>query len=189
MAILGILLIGWKIYDNYNYTNDTIISEENKTTKEKEENDMIVIHITGEVKKPGIVKIEEGSRVQDIIDKAGGLTDKADITNVNLAYVVEDGTKIKIPSTNDEKTNEQVITEGIGENIINIEDKKDTLVNINSANEAELEELPGIGPSISSRIVEYRNSNGKFKTIEDIKNVTGIGENKFNNIKLFIKVK
>ena len=65
----------------------------------------------------------------------------------------------------------------------------DKVVNINTATQTELEELPGIGPSIANKIIQYRNTNGKFKTIEDIKNITGIGDSKFEKIKDFIKVK
>ena len=129
--------------------------------------------------------------VVDIIKEAGGLTEKADITNVNLAYAVEDGTKIRIPSTDDED-NKDYITQDIGEGIVMQEENtnsKNSIININVATEIELEELPGIGASIASRIVEYRNNKGKFKNIEDIKNVTGIGDNKFEKIKDLIKVK
>lgn len=82
--------------------------------------------------------------------------------------------------------------EGSGKGVIISEEsssKSNSLININTANETEFEELPGIGPSIANRIVEYRNNNGKFKKIEDIKNVTGIGNSKYEKIKDFIKVK
>ena len=153
---------------------------------------MMAVHVTGEVKNPGVVKVKEGSRIEDIIEAAGGLTENADITNVNLAYIVEDGMKIRIPSSNEENDSEDYITEDSGKGVILSEESNNSsssIVNINTANEAELEQLPGIGPSISSKIVEYRNKNGKFKNIEDIKNVTGIGDSKFEKIKEYIKVK
>ena len=153
---------------------------------------MMAVHITGEVKKSGVVKIKEGSRIEDIIEASGGLTENADITNVNLAFVVEDGMKIRIPSVNEEKTDEDYITEDSGKGVIisdDINSISNSIININTASESELEQLPGIGPSISSRIVEYRNKNGKFKSIEDIKNVTGVGDSKFEKIKDLIKVK
>lgn len=197
---LVVLLIGWNLYNSMN-SGDSIESSnmmisENTTQKEKnnEDNDEeIVVHITGEVKKPGVVKLKEGSRIEDIIEAAGGLTENADISNVNLAYVVEDGVKIRIPSNNDEDIDEEsYITEGSGKGVIISDENQSTsnsVVNINTATQTELEELPGIGPSIASRIVEYREQNGKFKTVEDIKNVTGIGENKFEKIKDYIRVK
>ena len=197
IAILVIILIGWKYYDSKNYEEvnsqeilATNTKKENKNSNEEE--DMMAVHITGEVKKSGVVKIKEGSRIEDIIEAAGGLTENADITNVNLAFVVEDGMKIRIPSINEEKTDEDYITEDSGKGVIMTDENTSTsssVININTASESELEQLPGIGPSISSRIIEYRNKNGKFKSIEDIKNVTGVGDSKFEKIKDLIKVK
>lgn len=168
-------------------------TSENKTNVEMQE-DLVIIHITGSVKNPGIVKLKDGSRIEDAIEAAGGLTENADITNVNLAYVLDDGVKIRIPSITDEKSgDEQILEEGSGENII--EETNMTLgastkeVNINKATETELQTLPGIGASLASRIIEYRNQNGKFSKIEDIKNVNGIGDSKYDNIKDFITVK
>ena len=111
---------------------------------------------------------------------------------MNLAYVLDDGTKIKIPNLDDEDIgDEDVLSKDSGEGIIQ-EDEKTTntnIVNINKATENELSTLPGIGNSLATRIVEYRKQNGNFKTIEDIKNVSGIGESKFANIKDFISIK
>lgn len=197
IGILVIILISWKIYDSSNFSkldeNDVLNTSTSKENSEKvkEEEEFVAIHITGEVKHPGVVKVKEGSRIQDIIKAAGGLTENADISNVNLAYIVEDGIKIRIPSTTDEK-NKEYISKDIGEGIIVDEENgnnNNTVININTANETELEELPGIGTSIAGRIVEYRNKNGKFKSIEDIKNVTGIGDSKFEKIKDLIKIK
>lgn len=168
-------------------------TSENKTNVKIQE-DLVIIHITGSVKNPGIVKLKYGSRIEDAIEAAGGLTENADITNVNLAYVLDDGVKIRIPSITDEKNgDEQILEEESGENII--EETNMTLgastkeVNINKATETELQSLPGIGASLASRIIEYRNQNGKFSKIEDIKNVNGIGDSKYDNIKDFITVK
>ena len=194
IAILVIILIGWKIYDSskFEIVNENQILVSNTKEENNEEENIMAVHVTGEVKNPGVVKVKEGSRIEDIIKAAGGLTENADITNVNLAFAVEDGMKIRIPSNNEESIGEEYITEDSGKGVIMSEEKTSSsslVVNINTANETELEELPGIGPSISSRIVEYRNKNGKFKVIEDIKNVTGIGDSKYEKIKDFIKVK
>ena len=194
ICILVIILIGWKIYDSSNFETEDksqIIDSNTQESKTEDEEESVIVHVTGEVKKPGVVRVKEGSRVEDIVKAAGGLTENADISNINLAYVVEDGTKIRIPSTDDEKQ-EEYITQSIGEGIIMQEESnnsRSSIVNINTANETELEELPGIGASIAGRIVEYRNKNGKFKNIEDIKNVTGIGDSKFEKIKSLIRVK
>ena len=187
----------WKKWYNIYITNfeteeeSQIMDSNIQESKTEDEEELVIVHVTGEVKKPGVVRVKEGSRVEDIVKAAGGLTENADISNINLAYVVEDGTKIRIPSTDDEKQ-EEYITQSIGEGIIMQEESNNSrgsIVNINTANETELEELPGIGASIAGRIIEYRNKNGKFKSIEDIKNVTGIGDSKFEKIKESIRVK
>ena len=194
ICILVIILVGWKIYDSSNFETEEesqIMDSNIQESKTEDEEELVIVHVTGEVKKPGVVRVKEGSRVEDIVKAAGGLTENADISNINLAYVVEDGTKIRIPSTDDEKQ-EEYITQSIGEGIIMQEESNNSrgsIVNINTANETELEELPGIGASIAGRIIEYRNKNGKFKSIEDIKNVTGIGDSKFEKIKESIRVK
>lgn len=100
-----------------------------------------------------------------------------------MAYEVKDGQKINIPNVNTVEI-DSYISQEIGENII-IEDIKTTtnLVNINTATQSELETLAGVGPSTALKIINYREENGKFKTIEDIKNVPGIGDAKFETIK------
>lgn len=172
-------------------TNTIAIYEENKESKETaQENKKIVIYITGAVKKEGIYEISENSRIADSIEIAGGLEENANIENMNLAYVLEDGMKIHIPSINEnmneiqDNTNEYITKEnGDTQTVKNINEK----VNINTATQTELETLPGIGPSIALKIIDYRKENGKFNTIEDIKKVNGIGENKYSKIKELIK--
>ena len=196
IAIGVILLFTKKIIDSTNNYNE-ISTEENISTeatqeKNDDEQDKIVIHVIGAIKKPGVVKVQEGSRIEDVIEVAGGLTEDADITNVNLAYILEDGVKLRIPSVNDEEiSQEEYISDESGEGIIlseNTSKNSGGLVNINTATQSELETLNGIGPAIAEKIIEYREKNGKFKSIEDIKNVGGIGKNKYENIKDYIKV-
>ena len=202
IAIAGIVAIGimYFIYNKNQVKEDINIENEilvnNVITNENNTNDdLVIIHITGSVKNPGIVKLKEGSRIEDAIEAAGGLTENADITKVNLAYVVEDGTKIKIPSASEEDIgDEDIIDSKSGDNIIIEENavpsnNSTQTININKATEKEFETLPGIGPSLASKIIEYRNQNGKFESIEDIKNVNGIGDNKYEKIKDLITVK
>lgn len=145
----------------------------------------IVVHITGQVVNNGIVKIEEGARIIDAIEAAGGATAEADLSKINLAYLLEDGMKIYVPNIHDEE-NLTSITSSSG---VSESNKKVLKVNINTATSEELQKLPGIGESIANRIITYRKENGKFKDIEDLKNVSGIGDAKFNNIKSYIFVK
>lgn len=199
VIIVGIIIIIGILYFIYNgidkkstdQIDNNMLSIENNTKENEGSKELVIVHITGAVKTPGIVKLPEGARIEDAIDKAGGLTEDADISDVNLAYVLEDGIKIKIPTISEEK-NEEIIINSSGEGIVekeisnNFENK---IININKANETDLQTLPGIGASLAGRIVEYRNSNGKFNEIEDIKNVSGIGDSKYENIKNLICVK
>lgn len=199
LVLIIIYLYNSKKIDNLQ-ADDSILFADNQVTsnieerreERREENEKIIIHITGAVRLPGIVKLEEGSRIEDAINKAGGLTEDADISKVNLAFVLEDGVKIKIPSNSDiGDLEEDIVNNGSGENILeDFENSSEsTLLNINKATEQELQRLPGIGPSLASKIIKYRNEMGKFSNVEDIKNVNGIGENKFENIKNNISVK
>ncbi len=198
-VLIGIISF---IYNKNQTKDDTILendilitntSTNNNLVENESSKDLVVVHITGSVKNPGIVKLSEGSRIEDAIQAAGGLTENADISKVNLAYVLDDGIKIKIPSiTDDDIGDEDIINEESGENIIENDttsSKNNKSININKATETELETLPGIGASLASRIVEHRKQNGNFSSIEDIKNVSGIGDSKYLNIKDFITVK
>ena len=158
-------------------------NNENNIDGEDEEVEEIIVHITGEVNKPGIVILNKNSRIADAINKAGGATKEADLNQINLAYILEDGQKIYIPNKNEKIDEDEYITEGNGNNIGNNSQKEGEKVNINEAMQTELEELPGIGPSLASRIIEYREQNGDFKKIEELQNVKGIGDAKYNDIK------
>lgn len=172
-------------------TNDQIENNSNEQQLEKNEN--IIVHVSGAVNKEGIVELKNNSRIIDAIDKAGGLKDEADITNINLAYIIEDGMKIHIPSKEEKESTiivESNIDSGTVEqsNEIKSNNNKKLKININTATKTDLETLPGIGESTALKIIEYRKEKGKFKLIEDIKQVNGIGENKFNKIKELITV-
>lgn len=180
-------------------TNILESTEENDiSNKEKNNaNEKIIVYITGEVSNPGLYELEENSRIADCIEKAGGTKEKADINNINLATILEDGEKIYIPAKDEEKAQEKTNNKSEEKNNNNItsktvvkneENQKNTKVNINTATQTELESLPGIGPSIATKIIEYRKENGKFKNIEEIKKVNGIGENKYKKIRELIKV-
>ena len=170
-------------------------SEDNVETNQEK----IYIYVTGEVNIPGVVILNKGSRISDAINAAGGVTNNANTTKINLVYVLEDGMKVRIPSNKELNNNssfEYITTksgEGANENIEKEEktenkvNKKTTsLVNINTATQTELETLPGIGPSIALKIINYRKENGKFSNVEELKNVNGIGDNKFEAMKKYV---
>lgn len=187
VVIGGIKLIDIYYQNNNNNNNEEITIQNVLTTEdepEKIENETIKVYVTGEVKNQGVIELEQGSRIVDAIEKAGGQTEEANLKNVNLAYELEDGQKIYIPNKSEENTNE--ITD---DGITGIDSKENDTIDINKADEKELQELNGIGESLASSIIKYREDNGKFKNIEDLKNVPGIGESKFSNIKEKIKVK
>lgn len=172
-----------------NSSKDSAKSKFGVVTKDK----MITVHVIGEVVSPGVVSLKEGSRIIDAINSCGGKTENADITKINLAYILEDGIQIYVPRLDDDIDNVEYIREGAGENVIsdNVvqDDKKIIKVNINTANLDKLQTLPGIGEAMAKRIIEYRTENGKFQSIEDIKNVSGIGDSKFEKIKEYIVIK
>lgn len=201
--IIVIALLGYTFFNLYSdnnndidYNEDLMVNvtntndiKENVNTNIEVSSEKIVVYIIGCVKNPGIYKLDFDSRVSDVVNAAGGLLEDADTSKINLAFKLEDGQKITIPSTKDNQnsntTYEDYISTDAGDMIsqTNNYSTKNKKVNINSASQTELETIPGIGPSIALRIISYRNENGKFKNIEDLKNVSGIGESKFNTMK------
>ena len=167
-----------------NLENNLEIQEE--TTKEEYSDETILVHVSGAVKKEGVIELKINSRISDAIEKAEGIREDACIEDINLAYKLEDGMKIHIPTKQEkeEKKEEEYVTtlSGIHTNQEETE-KKDTKVNINTATQTQLETLPGIGPSTAMKILDYRKEKGKFTKIEEIKEVGGIGEAKFDKIK------
>ena len=122
----------------------------------------MVVHVSGQVVNPGVVKLKEGARIIDAIEMAGGVTEEADLEKVNLAYLLEDAQKVYIPSKK-EKIESAYVLEGSGEEAVLLNEggkssKKEEklMININTAKEEELEKLDGIGSSIATRIVNYR---------------------------------
>ncbi len=149
----------------------------------------VFVHVCGEVVSPGVYEIGSDKRIIDLIEMAGGFTDKASEDYINLAEVVKDQTKIYIPSV-DEVTNEQLVDAGTDNNnndSVNASKDGDK-ININKADESELTSLTGIGVSRAKNIISYREEHGAFSRIEDIMNVTGIKEGLFDKIKDHITV-
>jgi competence protein ComEA len=145
---------------------------------EEDEPLLIMVHISGQVYFPGIYELVNGDRVVDAVELAGGLTKSADLDRINLAKKVKDEEKIFIPEIGIEipaDIEAEVQSAGSG------------LININTCSKNDLESLPGIGEVIAERIIQYRDTS-KFYEIEDIRNVSGIGDAKFNSIKDLITV-
>ena len=146
-----------------------------KTENTAEQESQIGVHVTGAVAAPDQVYfLPEGARVADAIEAAGGASEEADLSQLNLAGYVQDGQRIYVPVMGEKIEN---ITNTAGEN------PENPLTNINLATKIELLDLPGIGETYAERIIQYREENGPFETIEDIMKVKGIGESKFNDLK------
>ena len=193
-----IMIILFFCFDNNGFENsnkddlniyDIALIEGNENNDEKIENKIskIKVHITGEVLKKGLIELDEGSRIADAINEAGNITEFADLSKVNLAYELSDGQKVYIPSIKDET--EEYISESAGESVLEDEDVKDGKININTADIDLLQTINGVGESLASKIIDYRKQNGKFKSVEDLKNVSGIGDKKFEDIKDKVIVK
>lgn len=137
------------------------------------ETEYIFVHIEGCVQNPGLFKIEKGTRLYELIDIAGGETEDADLSKINLASILVDTQKIYVPAITIYSENDENSTDY----------SHNKLVNINTATSSELQTLNGIGPNMAERIIKYREQNGGFTQIDDIMKVEGIGESKFNKIK------
>lgn len=146
---------------------DEIVIKENDEVEEE----FIFVHVEGAINEPGLVKVKYGTRLYELIDQAGGETEDADLSRVNLASIVSDEQKIVIPA-------KIVVSEDMEE-----EEDESSIVNINSASKEKLTTLTGVGESTAEKIIDYREENGYFNTIEDLMNVPGIGESKFNALK------
>ncbi len=129
----------------------------------------LFVHVVGAVKVPGIYKLEVGSRVVDAVFAAGGFLDGADQTSLNLARELSDG--------------EQLFALKMGEQPSSSQGAHPSLISLNRATQAELEELPGVGPALAGRLIDWRNANGGFKSKDDLLGVSGIGQKLFESIK------
>ena len=188
---LGLTLLGFgykfmssnnqkKVIENINSENKQ--QSEDGSLENNKQNSEIYVHIDGEVKNPGVYKMKIGDRVNDAIQAAGGLTENAEKSKINLATKLKDEMKIhisKIGETNSDLSNESKDDNSDGNN--------SKLININTASKEELCKLTGIGENKAKLIIEYREKN-KFTKIEDITKVSGIGKKTFEKIKNDITV-
>lgn len=138
-----------------------------------EEKKIIIIHITGAVQEPGVYILEDGSRVYEAVEKAGGQSDDADLEMINLAEPLYDGQPVYVPRISDRDPSQVSGGNMYREGLQHVKDGK---ININFANKSQLETLPGIGAVKAQGIIDYREKNGPFKSVDDLLKVTGIGE-------------
>ena len=211
--IIFFFIIIYIIYNKNNleknkYNDIGIVSNVNKLeTQEENENELqkYNIDIKGAVKKPGVYQLDSNLTVNDAINEAGGLTKEADTSLINLAKKITNEmviivyTKEEVKNSNIVNTvikvvekecicpnieNDGCLNDEITDNITNKENGN--LININTATKEELQKINGIGESKANNIIKYRENNGNFKSIEEIKNVEGIGDNLYETIKIYI---
>ena len=163
-----------KIEKDYEINNIEYKNKENTISKN------VTIYVSGEVNNPGIVTIESDKRLYDAVEKLGGFTENADLNKVNLAIKLNDEEHYIIPKIGEENIISQDISVN---NIDTIKNEQTSKININTATIEELDNLPGVGEATANKILNYREENGMFKSIEEIKNVNGIGEKKYIDIK------
>ena len=180
MIVLGLVVSVVK-----NSGQEDVQAQEATAVTEEESAAVIYVDVGGEVNQPSVVELSDGSRVTDAIAAAGGLTEKADLTDINRAAFVSDGEKIFIPSQ-EESDSEGVISGQSGSS--SSARSSDGKININTADSSQLQELNGVGPATAEKIINYRKQNGRFQSIEDIKNVSGIGDKTYEKLKDHIRV-
>ena len=168
-------------------TEVTTVSKDSTDEKEdgnqKEEvvdQDLITVDVKGAVKSPGIYDLPVGSRINDAVQKAGGLTDNADSKFINFAQRISDEALVYVP-TNEEATSQEMPSSASN----NKENKK---VNLNKASVEELKQVKGLGAKRAQDIIDHRESNGKFKSVDDLKKVSGIGAKTIEKLKEYVTV-
>ena len=144
----------------------------------------IVVYVAGAVNRPGVVQLAEGARAKDAVDACGGFLPTADTNGVNLAQKLKDGMQVTVPEKMTAAA-QGAATQGVtgGAQAGAAKPLPEGMVNINTADEKELDKLPGVGPAMAKRIVEYRTENGAFQAPEEIKRVKGIGDAKYEKMK------
>lgn len=163
------------------------VSKDSSTDKEvkKEEpleQDLITVDVKGAVKSPGIYDLPVGSRVNDAVQKAGGLTEQADSKSINLAQKVSDEALVYVPTKGEESASQQT-SSGTASST-----SKDKKVNLNKASLEELKQVKGLGGKRAQDIIDYRESNGKFKSVDELKKVSGIGAKTIEKLKDYVTV-
>ena len=162
-------------------SKDSTDEKEDKNQKEEVvEQDLITVDVKGAVKSPGIYDLPVGSRVNDAVQKAGGLIDNADSKSINLAQKISDEALVYVP-TKEEAPNQESYSNATG----NKESKK---VNLNKASLEELKQVKGLGAKRAQDIIDHRESNGKFKSVDELKKVSGIGAKTIEKLKEYVTV-
>ncbi|EOB33789.1 competence protein CelA [Streptococcus mitis 13/39] len=164
----------------------TAVSKDSSTEKEVKEEpfeqDLITVDVKGAVKSPGIYDLPVGSRVNDAVQKAGGLTEQADSKSLNLAQKVSDEALVYVPTKGEEAASQQTAS-GTASST-----SKEKKINLNKASLEELKQVKGLGGKRAKDIIDHRESNGKFKSVDELKKVSGIGAKTIEKLKDYVTV-
>lgn len=201
IALIGVVIAGFMMLQREQKQENNIqqlmeqtsysSSSTTEKSKQRSENDqgdknegMVTVDVKGAVKKPGVYQLKSRSRVQDALLKAGGMTDEADLKSINQAQKLVDEAVVYVAK--------------VGENVVDVttntnaststSQAKAGLVNLNTATEADFQTISGIGQKRAQDIIAYREANGKFKSVDDLKNVTGIGAKTLEKLKEYVTV-
>ena len=157
-------------------------STEKEVKEEPFEQDLITVDVKGAVKSPGIYDLPVGSRVNDAVQKAGGLTEQADSKSLNLAQKVSDEALVYVPTKGEEAASQQTAS-GTASST-----SKEKKINLNKASLEELKQVKGLGGKRAKDIIDHRESNGKFKSVDELKKVSGIGAKTIEKLKDYVTV-
>ena len=209
LLFIALAVIGGTIYGNATSDDIPKLDKAAHLTKVNEDDEMdnsegktIFVYVTGAVNKPGMVELvaDKTLRAVDAVNECGGLLPTADVDNFNMAETISDGQHIRVPEKTIQQSAQSQVnnynandsSDGVSASPSNNSSSKTVdsggMVNINTANSTELQTLKGIGPKMAERIIEYRQNNGSFKSIEEIKNVRGIGDKTFEKLKNRLKI-
>lgn len=172
ITVLAVVAFGTYVFSSGIGKDNTITISKGVATSDSPEeikSPKIYVHVAGSVKSPGIYQLESGTRVYDAVLAAGGFTAKANQASVNMARALNDGEQLLISSQNDVQSFENSMVS--------------SLISLNQASASQLEDLPGVGPALAGRMIDWRTANGGFKAKEDLLNVAGIGDKLFASVK------
>lgn len=158
---------------------------EETSTEVSKEPSQLVIDVKGAVEKPGLYTLEAGARVNDAVEAAGGLTSQADPKSINLAQKLSDEAVVYVASKDEHIS---VVTSTTASSAMSSEEKSTSQVNLNTATEADLQTISGIGAKRAADIIAYREANGGFKSVDDLNNVSGIGDKTMESIRPYVTV-
>lgn len=186
ILLLIALVAGGSIFYNYSAEEEIALDEPADTAETVAEKSEVTVYVSGEVTSPGVVTLDSSSRVKDAVAACGDFTPLADKNGVNLAQKLTDGMQINVPA----RTAQQNTSQTPAQNAKSAPSSSGNaeIVNINTATKEQLDTLPGVGPATADKIIEYRQTNGPFQSVEDIKNVRGIGDAKFSKMQSRIRI-